>query len=435
MLSPDKRAILAEALHRFIASLRPYIVEKLSSVPNSTWIRQYRSALPEPQRSLFDAEAEKSELPEELIDFGHLKSISQQHRPLFREDAGPKAANFPVWFEEINDVRTLWAHHRPIELDDADHAFRCMIRIAHLLHLDAHESLLRLRSSLAASAPPTNEGAQRPTVEMILETLTAALEQHTEKISSEIMVVPDHFVVELHPDAFAVLTPLFKRIRSEANKRLDDAASNLAKPSGLKSRILGFIGRANRPVIEKKTTWRIEFDEAEDAETQDFLSVEARFSQPMPHQTGTATHLTRRFTVRLPDGLTSAKVFSRPDALPPTIRKAPDDSPFARLITQSNEVYVMQKPEICIGRLDEEEPLRNEVDFRLKTGASVSRLHCKIRYQEGYFYICDLSKFGTTLEGRPLPKSQTDDLQWDVLPQKARLALGGDTVLRFEALR
>ncbi|HRR10251.1 MAG TPA: FHA domain-containing protein [Rhodothermales bacterium] len=433
MLSPDKRAILAQAMHLFIASLRPYLVGKLSSIPNSTWLRQYRSALPEPQRSLFDAEAEKSETPEELIDFGHLKSISQQHRPLFREDAGPKAANFPVWFEEINDVRTLWAHHRPIMPDDADHAFRYMIRIAHLLHLSCFDTLVQLRRDLAVFVPTSMETPNRPNVETILDTLTTALEQHAEKISHKVIVIPDHFVIELHPEAFRALTPLFGRIRNEAHIRLDEAAIKLTKPTRITSRILGLIWRYETPIIEKNPTWQIEFEDAEDAVSQDYLSIEARFSVSKPNQRGTTTHLTRRFTVRLPDGVTSAKVFSRPDALPTTIRKNPSDFPLARLL-HNGTAYEMRKTQITIGRFDEEEAITSNVDICLKTGPSVSRSHCQIRYQDGYFYIRNIGKYGTTLEGRPLPNSNTGDENWDLLPRNARLALGGEAVVVFEAL-
>ncbi|MBL7979305.1 MAG: FHA domain-containing protein [Bacteroidetes Order II. Incertae sedis bacterium] len=433
MLSPEKRAILSEAMHHFIASLRPYLVEKLSSIPNSTWLRQYRSALPEPQRSLFDAEVEKSETPEELIDFGHLKSISQQHRPLLREDAGPKAANFPVWFEEINDVRTLWAHHRPITPDDADHAFRCMIRIAHLLHLSCYDTLIQLRRDLAVSAPIPVETSNRPNVETILDTLLTALEQHAEKISPQVIVVPDHFVIELHPEAFRALTPLFTRIRNEACIRLDEAVTRLTKPTRITARILEFIWRSETPIVEKSTTWQIEFEDAEDAVSQDYLSIEARFSTLKPTQRGTTTHLTRRFTVRLPDGVTSAKVFSRPDALPTTIRKKSSDLPLARLF-HNGTAYDMRKTEITIGRLDEEAPAASNVDIRLKTGSSVSRSHCQIRYQDGYFYIRNMGKYGTTLQGRPLPNASPDDENWDLLPRNARIALGGEAVVVFEAL-
>ena len=80
------------------------------------------------------------------------------------------------------------------------------------------------------------------------------------------------------------------------------------------------------------------------------------------------------------------------------------------------------------------------IDHRLDTSLDVSREHARLRRAaDGAFRIKDLSKLGTTVNGKPLPPSLAGegdgvrDLdRWVDLPDRARIGLAGIVFLDFE---
>jgi pSer/pThr/pTyr-binding forkhead associated (FHA) protein len=102
-------------------------------------------------------------------------------------------------------------------------------------------------------------------------------------------------------------------------------------------------------------------------------------------------------------------------------------------------VYEVRKPEIVIGRGG----VGYWVDLKLDVVADVSREHARLRRDEtsGRFYIKDLSRFGTTVDGRPIASSvetRRGDERRDLgveelLPPVARIGLAGLVFLDFKA--
>jgi hypothetical protein len=95
------------------------------------------------------------------------------------------------------------------------------------------------------------------------------------------------------------------------------------------------------------------------------------------------------------------------------------------------------KDEIVIGR----DAPDVWVDLRLETSLDVSREHARLRRapESGAFRIKDLSKLGTTVNGKPLPPSlegsgegERDRDRWTDLPDRARIGLAGIVFLDFE---
>jgi len=95
------------------------------------------------------------------------------------------------------------------------------------------------------------------------------------------------------------------------------------------------------------------------------------------------------------------------------------------------------KDEIVIGR----DAPDVWVDLRLETSLDVSREHARLRRapDSGAFRIKDLSKLGTTVNGKPLPPSlegsgegERDRDCWTDLPDRARIGLAGIVFLDFE---
>jgi hypothetical protein len=102
----------------------------------------------------------------------------------------------------------------------------------------------------------------------------------------------------------------------------------------------------------------------------------------------------------------------------------------------AREFWVV-KDEIVIGR----DAPDVWVDLRLETSLDVSREHARLRRvpETGAFRIKDLSKLGTTVNGKPLPPSlegsggaERDLDRWSELPDRARIGLAGIVFLDFE---
>ena len=131
---------------------------------------------------------------------------------------------------------------------------------------------------------------------------------------------------------------------------------------------------------------------------------------------------TRRQTVTVP---ATAPAPAAPVA---TLTYADQDGP---------HVFAMEKDRIVIGRGG----VGYWVDVKLHAAPDVSREHLRIRRdpQSGAFFVKDLSSFGTTLDGVPVPKSvevvgdQKRDHDIEVpLPERARLVLAGLVTIEFQ---
>jgi hypothetical protein len=124
-----------------------------------------------------------------------------------------------------------------------------------------------------------------------------------------------------------------------------------------------------------------------------------------------------------------------------TQREAADTATaFARIAYKDDsgqrEFWVV-KDEIVIGR----DAPDVWVDLRLETSLDVSREHARLRRvpESGAFRIKDLSKLGTTVNGKPLPPSlegsgeaERDLDRWTDLPDRARIGLAAIVFLDFE---
>jgi hypothetical protein len=82
------------------------------------------------------------------------------------------------------------------------------------------------------------------------------------------------------------------------------------------------------------------------------------------------------------------------------------------------------------------------VDVRIDARPDVSREHCRIRRDaaSGAFFLKDVSRFGTTVDGQAAPGSmellegKSVDKNVEIpLPPRARIGLADVVVLEFEA--
>jgi hypothetical protein len=99
----------------------------------------------------------------------------------------------------------------------------------------------------------------------------------------------------------------------------------------------------------------------------------------------------------------------------------------------------MTKDEIVVGRGGQD----YWTDLKLDTLADVSREHFRLRRDAatGQFYLKDLSRLGTTINGEPAPSSvefvegdKRDRNLETPVPEKARIGLAGVLYLDFRSI-
>jgi hypothetical protein len=102
------------------------------------------------------------------------------------------------------------------------------------------------------------------------------------------------------------------------------------------------------------------------------------------------------------------------------------------------QVFRMEKPSLVVGRGGP----GYWVDVKVKTSFDVSREHVRLRHDAatGRFFLKDVSRLGTTLDGAPVPSSiereggTPRDLDVEVpLPPRAVIGLAGVLFLEFRA--
>ncbi len=92
---------------------------------------------------------------------------------------------------------------------------------------------------------------------------------------------------------------------------------------------------------------------------------------------------------------------------------------------------------LIVGRQDDPAPA---LDIALHTRPDISREHLRIRHDthSGEFAVKDLSQYGSTVDGRKLASSfseNNEDLNvWHPLPRTAEIGLANIIFIQFEAL-
>jgi len=336
------------------------------------------------------------------------------------------------------------------------------------------------------------------TGEEILHELVQNLEQSLEPLRYSVLA-PSVFDVYLHSDDLDRLSGILPHLIEEGRRALDERLEALrleARPSRLRRLIPGQSG----PEKEFRSVaggWYLTFRENTDPEVSpgDVL-IESYLTLPPAQELGIGSRTRRISTLRSqgasrllehawtdapagpagPPGSDAAYSSTAPtvkihDAPSPPIAQgarsvAPEatspthegsrfasDAPTDKVITSESSMrqaqlryqdaggihtFLITQPEITVGRGG----TGYWVDLRLDTLPDVSRTHFKIRRDEtGQFFIKDVSAFGTSVDGVPIPSSIEDsgarklDRNREVaLKKKARIGLANALVIEFEVL-
>jgi hypothetical protein len=234
-------------------------------------------------------------------------------------------------------------------------------------------------------------------------------------------LVPSHYDVVLHRDDYSRLSSIFSRIREECVQALDAKMAELNRKGfslpGLQP------SKVKYEAAEKAWSIKFHIDENDDLAAGDIL-VDSRLALPEAVEFGVGTKTQRSETIR--SGGETKRLRKHREG-----EKSESSQALARLSYKDRNGgdcdYLMTLAEISIGRGG-----RNEFcDLELEGPADISRRHFYLRQdpESREFYIQDVSKFGTAVNGKKLGAKE-----WVSLPSKATIVLADKLTIEFQRL-
>jgi hypothetical protein len=282
----------------------------------------------------------------------------------------------------------------------------------------------------------------RDVILAIAENMRSSLEPLVTKT-----LAPSLYQVYLHTEDYERLRTIFGELEAEAKELLERELGKLNRGG---SQVVGRLlarartartarsgGGNDKPAaprfVSAEGRWFIRFQEDPNGLLQPGdIQVVSEFAQRPAAGYGSGAPTHRISTTRRLGRAVSQREIADPA------------SAYARIAYKDDagakEFWVI-KDEIVIGR----DAPDVWVDLRLETSLDVSREHARLRRlpESGEFRIKDLSKLGTTVNGKPLPSSLAgasgdgggegrDRDCWVELPDRARIGLAGIVFLDFE---
>jgi hypothetical protein len=246
-------------------------------------------------------------------------------------------------------------------------------------------------------------------------------------------LAPAIYHVYLHPDDYERLRGILPRIEDEARRALDQELADLNRAS-LAEKLK--LARPGGPKIAAPDAgWQIRFFENTDEDTQPGdIVIYSELALPAKPEFG-AGSMTKRISTGRVGGQTRSTQTYQPEA-------APDGQPAHAVIDYEDnggrKQFRVSKDQVVIGRGGRD----YWTDLKLDTLPDVSREHVRLRRDPatGRFYLKDLSRLGTTVNGERVPSSieYTGETRRDKnlevpLPAQARIGLAGVIFLDFQA--
>ena len=249
---------------------------------------------------------------------------------------------------------------------------------------------------------------------------------------------PAIYHVYLHPEDFERLRGIFPRMQEETRQALDAEMAELNRAS-LGER-LKLARKPASKVVAPDGGWRIEFFENtdEDVEPGDIV-IYSELALPAKPEYGAGSMTKRINTRRMAGELTASQKYE--ERLPETLAETKEMEAYATIEYEDQagrQTYRMAKNQIVIGRGGRD----YWTDLKLTTLPDVSREHVRLRRdaQSGEFFIKDLSRLGTSVNGEQIPTSveyvdgEKHDKNVEVkLPATARIGLADVVFLDFKA--
>lgn len=301
----------------------------------------------------------------------------------------------------------------------------------------------------------------------IIESLLGNMHEGCEPLRYSV-IPPSAYYVYLHEKDYGRLQGIIPTILREAGLALTEELRNLeAAESGtgfagklqsrLRDKIPGWVRDAmsgalpqGREYVMPVKGWQVAIDKDPDGKLlpgdifiKSLLIMEDHPDIDGGLATKTVGTLRRDGKMTHEESYTTASMpVEQPPARRITLPVSEHEKPgYAELRYEDDDgshVYVMARDRIVIGRGGD----AHIVDIQLKTGTRVSREHLRLRYDRGTrtFYLKDVSFYGTTLNGEPVPSSMKEvnghreDVGIEVeLPYRSRIVLAGMVAIDFES--
>jgi hypothetical protein len=266
-------------------------------------------------------------------------------------------------------------------------------------------------------------------------------------------LAPAVYHVYLHPDDMERLRGIVPRIIDEARRALDAEVEQLNRASlaaSLAER-LKLSRRGDPKISAPEGGWQIRILENTDEEvSQGDVVIYSELALPAKMELS-AGSMTKRIATRKLGGAQStapASYETKKTEPAPAAAETPappppmEDGVFAVIEYEDQggrKTFRMNKNEIVVGRGGRD----YWTDIKLETLADVSREHFRLRRDagSGQFFLKDLSRLGTTINGEAVPSSidfsdgEKRDRQVEApVPAQARIGLAGVVFLEFRSV-
>ncbi len=253
---------------------------------------------------------------------------------------------------------------------------------------------------------------------------------------------PAVFHVYLHPDDMERLRGIASRIVDEARRALDAEIEALNR-AGIAER-LKLTKRSAPRIVAPDGGWQIQLLENTDDDTQaGDIVIHSELALPAKTDIGAGSMTKRIATRRMGGAETSSKVYEAAQSParvepPAAAAAAPGYAVIEYEDNSGRKSFVMTKDQIVVGRGGRD----YWTDLKLETLPDVSREHFRLRRDPatGQFFLKDLSRLGTTINGERAPSSiefaEGEKRDRDVeapVPAQARIGLAGVLFLEFRS--
>ena len=249
---------------------------------------------------------------------------------------------------------------------------------------------------------------------------------------------PAIFHVYLHPDDMERLRGILPRIVDEARRALDAELETLNRAS-LAER-LKLSRRADPKIVAPEGGWQIRIlENTDDDAAPGDIVISSELALPAKDEFGSGS-MTKRIATRRMGGVESTKQSYDAGAVRRPVL-VPAAGAFAVIEYDDQggrKTYQMTKDEIVVGRGGRD----YWTDIKLETLPDVSREHFRLRRDpaSGQFFLKDLSRLGTTINGEKAPSSiefedgEKRDRNLEApVPARARIGLAGVVFLEFRS--
>lgn len=248
---------------------------------------------------------------------------------------------------------------------------------------------------------------------------------------------PSIYDVYLHADDLDRLRGIIPRILDEARRALDEALLTVNRAS-LAERLR--VAKAVNPkVVPPDGGWQIRLLENTDDEVHPgAIVIHSELALPARAEFGSGSMTKRIATRRLGGQQTVTQTYA------PAIAALPAEGEACACIQYEDnggrKSYWMKKDEIVVGRGGQD----YWTDLKLDTRPDVSREHFRLRRDpaSGQFFLKDLSRLGTTINGARAPSSiefvdgeKRDRNVEAPVPETARIGLADVLFLEFRSTR